>query len=384
MKPSVIITPNKDTKNRQRIANALMAQGVGTQPLGHWTQALAKVAQAYAGKNITDELEQQQEDRKTAARNTLTEALASYRGDTPNYSDQGPVVPQRGTGADYGALASVMASNPDTADMVNQTELSNILTTAGDYKVPTGYMKAPGGGIQQIPGWVNTGRYKPYTYTDEGGNLINAMVDVAHIAGQGGQKPQPGALSVGPDGTVNLGTKTEKSMTVEAGTKAAMMQQAMKDLQSAQPLLFNEDGTVNRMNAANAWINTPGTDGRLVYSYYFNAINAKLRAESGAAVPEEEVRRGMKVFMPSPLDNDKTAQEKIQRLHQFMNTALANIDSTGRLVPQDTDLATWMKNEQQKVDAYESLPRPQTQADFEALPAGTVYVDPDDGKRYRK
>ena len=34
--------------------------------------------------------------------------------------------------------------------------------------------------------------------------------------------------------------------------------------------------------------------------------------------------------------------------------------------------------------ANADLPRPQTQADFDALPPGTLYIDPDDGQQYRK
>ncbi|NOZ37557.1 MAG: hypothetical protein GXP11_05725 [Gammaproteobacteria bacterium] len=281
-----------------------------------------------------------------------------------------------------------LQGNPDMADMVNKSQLATILSGNTDYKIPSGYRKSAGGGIEQIPGWVNSSRYKPLTYTDEKGNVINALIDVSKLQNGGpaadGQPVQPGQPTVGQDGIISLGTKKEKTMTVEAASKAAMMQQGMSDLKKAQPMLFNETGELDRVNATNAWLNTPGTEGRLIYSYYFNAINAKLRAESGAAVPEEEVKRGLKVFMPSPMDNDITAQEKITRLQQFMNTALTNMDATGRLVPADAELATWMSKEQQKVQAYESLPHPKTTDDFQAIPKGTMYVDPDDGKRYMK
>jgi len=35
-------------------------------------------------------------------------------------------------------------------------------------------------------------------------------------------------------------------------------------------------------------------------------------------------------------------------------------------------------------DEAETLFRPQTEEEFNQLPSGSIYIDPDDGKRYRK
>ena len=407
--PIINIGPTPQDETRQRLAQAMMGQGVSAAPVGHWTQALARIAQAYAGKSMGEDVAEGIEGRRTGARETLADALSAYRGDVeaPVMTETaGPVQPGAmppmmttgemqtipGQGADRAALMQVLATNPDLADVAQQTELSRIMSAGGDFKVPSGYMKAAGGGVQQIPGFVNTGRYKPFTYTDEGGNLVNALVDVGQlqpgagmtqVAGQPGPPGGPGAPTIGPGGVVQLGTKKERAMTMEAGSKAAMMQQGMQDVKAAQPLLF-PGGKFDRMTALSAQFNVPGTEGRLVGSYYFNALNAKLRAESGAAVPEEEVKRAMRTFMPNALDNDNTAKEKQRRLHQFMSTALTNVDPTGRLIPADAELNKWMSESEQKTAAYEALPKPQSQADWGALPKGTRYIDPDDGKEYIK
>ena len=42
------------------------------------------------------------------------------------------------------------------------------------------------------------------------------------------------------------------------------------------------------------------------------------------------------------------------------------------------------KAQDQKAGRPKSVARPVTDADFEALPAGAMYVDPDDGQTYRK
>jgi hypothetical protein len=65
--------------------------------------------------------------------------------------------------------------------------------------------------------------------------------------------------------------------------------------------------------------------GREESSTLFNAVNARLRLESGAAVPEAEVKRAMKTFAPNPLDSDATIQSKIERMNEFFEMAKEQI-----------------------------------------------------------
>ena len=55
-----------------------------------------------------------------------------------------------GQGTDRAALMQALMQNPDLAEQVQGSELSRILAGGGDFKVPSGYMKAPGGGVQPI------------------------------------------------------------------------------------------------------------------------------------------------------------------------------------------------------------------------------------------
>ena len=122
----------------------------------------------------------------------------------------------------------------------------------------------------------------------------------------------------------------------------------------------------------------------MVYSYYFNSINAKLRAESGAAVPETEVDRGIKTFMPNAFDNNRTAQEKVRRLHEFLNSTLILIEGTGRYVPKDAGLRSWMETSQRTNETMDAPVKINTMDEFKQLQKGTVYIDPGDGKRHVK
>jgi hypothetical protein len=114
----------------------------------------------------------------------------------------------------------------------------------------------------------------------------------------------------------------------EAAAKTELLVNGLKDVERFRGLLIDKDGKINRtlitgMAAPGAGV--PGTDSRLGYSYIYNAIEAKLRAESGAAVPETEVKRMAKRFVPSVLDNDETIKSKVDRLEEFLGGSLGRV-----------------------------------------------------------
>ena len=50
-----------------------------------------------------------------------------------------------------------------------------------------------------------------------------------------------------------------------------------------------------------------------------------MRLESGAAVPEAEVKRAFETFAPNPLDSDATIQSKLGRMKEFFSGAQTEI-----------------------------------------------------------
>jgi hypothetical protein len=86
-------------------------------------------------------------------------------------------------------------------------------------------------------------------------------------------------------------------------------------------------------------LNTPFTEGREANTYLLDSIEAKLRAESGAAVPETEVSRAGKRFRPSPLDSDKGVKIKADLLADFLEGAFNKTQRDGRF-----DLDGTLKN----------------------------------------
>ena len=110
------------SSRRQALAQYLMQRGTSGQAKSPY-DVLANMLNAYTGATMMKQGEQQFADRQEGVRNTLSEAMAAYRGDTPNYSPEGPQIPQIGIGANRQALVAELMKNPYTAGMASQLQL---------------------------------------------------------------------------------------------------------------------------------------------------------------------------------------------------------------------------------------------------------------------
>lgn len=126
-------------------------------------------------------------------------------------------------------------------------------------------------------------------------------------------------------------------VTPEGAGKVALMKQGRQDVQAAKALLFDDKGNLRRTVAAFA--NVGGTAGvgeesRKVFSYIRNAIGAKLRMETGAAAPDSEVTEIARRFLPSwAMDNSESAKDKLDRLQEFMDMGLTELERSGYIPP---------------------------------------------------
>lgn len=134
-------------------------------------------------------------------------------------------------------------------------------------------------------------------------------------------------------------------LSVEAGGKAAMTKTALQNLPMIDELLYekNEDGTpnrekLNRKNVATSRLPIPGieiavpfTEGASLDVLYKDTIEAKIRLESGAAVPDGEVVRANDRFRPSAWDSLDTVNVKRDMLERYFNNAESYYDPTGAI-----------------------------------------------------
>ncbi len=76
MANGLFIQPDPALQRRQALAQAMMGQGMQQQPIQHWTQGVNQLAQALLGAKLTKDVEQEQEQRRRSAYETITKALS--------------------------------------------------------------------------------------------------------------------------------------------------------------------------------------------------------------------------------------------------------------------------------------------------------------------
>lgn len=150
---------------------------------------------------------------------------------------------------------------------------------------------------------------------------------------------------------VNVGTTPG-----DAG-RIAMMVQAQSDVQRAKALLF-PNGKFDKTLALSATV--PGTAGmpgntaaREIFSALQNAISAKLRLETGQAATQSEVDNIAKRFMPTIFDTQESALDKLNRLDNFMSTALEHTKGYTPTSPKKQVVRTGTTKDGRKVIQYD-------------------------------
>jgi len=137
-------------------------------------------------------------------------------------------------------------------------------------------------------------------------------------------------------------SSTPASMPKEASDAIVNAAGALKDINIAYDLLF-PNGKLNRgaLVAANFLPNggfnltKADTDSRTAYQSMRRVIELILRARTGATAPESEVQNYIKLYFPSPIDNDEQARNKLITLAQYF-TDTTRILSQGRLLYDPT------------------------------------------------
>jgi len=118
------------------------------------------------------------------------------------------------------------------------------------------------------------------------------------------------------------GPATKQS--AEAAGKIALIKQGLSDVEAFESQIKNKDGSFDRAKIAGLRV-YGRPNARDEYSKLNNSLNARLRLESGAAVPEQEVKRAFETFAPNPLDSDATIQSKLGRMKEFFSGAQTEI-----------------------------------------------------------
>lgn len=199
--------------------------------------------------------------------------------------------------------------------------------------------------------------------------------------------PSGTSLSVDPTtGAVTFNQGAGVKPLTESQSKLTLFQSLQTE---TQPVLLDLEKQFDPANISDAAARSTPIAGNFFQSeqgqIYQSAATAwaegALRIATGAAATPEEMERTKKAYFAQPGDTPNTIAFKAQ-MREMYNRAIDRSlgkEATGSL-PKPGDFAKTFKGGGQNAD----IPLPQTQEEFEALPSGSIYIDPEDGKQYRK
>lgn len=129
---------------------------------------------------------------------------------------------------------------------------------------------------------------------------------------------------------VEVSTYDRKQNVQEAG-QLANVNQSISELQQVRKVFINEDGSINRAQlAAGAWA-VPFTKGRGATEFVEKSVEIKLRAATGAAARQDEIKFYKRLFGPSVLDSDEIVRYKLDSFENWMQTVAETTDPEGAL-----------------------------------------------------
>lgn len=223
------------------------------------------------------------------------------------------------------------------------------------------------------------------------------------IGQQPAPKDQPPGMSITlPDGTVvqqggKPMTEAQSRLANYVATAKAMNEVLARDgneLTSTTQGLSEAAPTIGTVNPGN-YVQSP------TYQAARNAgerfVQSVLRNESGAATPDKEIAHYQSTLLPRPGDAPETLKLKAWLRQVAVNAMEAGmtvearramIDAAAKSGPPPGFTAAAGGSAAAPDSAAQTgqadIARPETQQEFDALPSGAIYLDPEDGKRYRK
>lgn len=112
-------------------------------------------------------------------------------------------------------------------------------------------------------------------------------------------------------------------------------------------------------------------------------INAILRRESGAVIADSEFENAKKQYFPQPGDTPEVIQQKAANRRNAIN-GVSRAAGPAYTPPDTTNYLTEPPPASGAPSAPDDIAQPQTQQDYDAIPSGAMFVDPDDGQTYVK
>lgn len=179
----------------------------------------------------------------------------------------------------------------------------------------------------------------------------------------------------------------EKPIPGDVAGKVAMMSMARKNIENSRGTFERpwNAGDVAKFGAANVPlvgdIGMLSGDVGMALRDIRVGVEAALRTMTGAAAPEQEVRRYVDMFSPRPTDTSDVVRQKIDGLMQFMADAERLVVQGRGVDPGMIPQQTAPQSPTQAAPTQASAPR--SKQEYDALPSGTQYTAPDGSVRVK-
>lgn len=265
--------------------------------------------------------------------------------------------------------AQAGASRASASSNYAAANLRNVQAAAGGFspgadgsgggygKAPSGYRYTESGELQFIPG---------------------GPADPAHRSGGSGQVVDNG------DGTTTFipSSKANSQERNNAGFYQRMVS-ADGELDALTDAGYDPTNIRDKLTVGGFANMLATSDGQQYNQAAQNWVRANLRKESGAAIGAAEMDQEIANYFPQIGDSKGVIDQK-SRNRDVVEDAMKL--AAGRALPSGpASLGEAMGAPPQPQPQHQNAaPMPTTDAEFAALPSGTVYTDPDDGKTYRK
>jgi len=221
-------------------------------------------------------------------------------------------------------------------------------------------------------------------YEKASGNGLSVTLPDGTVVQQGGGKPMTEAQAR----LTNFSTTAEAMLPILDEIGPALTS-PVEGASEASPSI----GTLNPGN----YLQSPKYQQARVTGERF--VQAILRNESGAATPDAEILHYQETLLPRPGDGPEQIRMKSWLRHVAVDAMDAGLGLQARKAKIDAAAASGPPPNFRPA-AGASAPaapapapsqqpagepaRPQSDAEYNALPSGALFVDPDDGKTYRK
>lgn len=153
-----------------------------------------------------------------------------------------------------------------------------------------------------------------------------------------------------------LGQPKPDTVQPEVAGRISGLVQAQEIAGQIQQKFIRPDGSIDRALVMTSFGNVAGTKGREIRNDIGIAVDAVLRARTGAGVNVTEQKQVVEQFLPSPLDDDATITSKMQRLQQFIDGTL-DIATLPPAIRKRLDEAAKKDGGEPKVIDFNSLPK---------------------------